>query len=116
MERLHYLDNGRVSEGLVQDVHLTPELQRVDDEVLLSGGDLHQAGYAQEAPVGVVLWWTTRGVSHGGLKISRWFFVKSHTSRSTANSDTWHSFSFRATRSSSVVINEHLVSATGLYS
>lgn len=58
MEHLHYLDNGRVSEGLVQDVHLTAELQSVDNEVLLSGGDLHQTGYAQEAPVGVVLRWT----------------------------------------------------------
>lgn len=54
-EHLRYLDNGWVSEGLVQDVHLTAELQSVDDEVLLSGGDLHQTGYAQEAPVGVVL-------------------------------------------------------------
>lgn len=59
MEHLPYLDNGRISEGLVQDVHLTAELQSVNDEVLLSGGDLHQTGDAQEAPVGVVLQWMT---------------------------------------------------------
>lgn len=59
VQRLHYLDDGRVSEGLVQDVHLTAELQSVDYEVLLSGGDLHQTGDAQKAPVGVMLQWTT---------------------------------------------------------
>lgn len=38
----HYLDNTWVGECLVQDVHLAAELQGVDDEVLVSGGDLHQ--------------------------------------------------------------------------
>lgn len=55
MERFHYLYNSRVSERLVQDVHLAAELQGVDDEVLLSGGDLHQTGEAEETPVGMVL-------------------------------------------------------------
>lgn len=55
----NYLDDGRVSEGLIQDVHLTAELQSVDYEVLLSGGDLHQTSDAQKAPVGVMLQWTT---------------------------------------------------------
>lgn len=50
-----YLDDARVGERLVQDVHLAAELQGVDDEVLVSGGDLHQRRDAQEAPVGVVL-------------------------------------------------------------
>lgn len=36
------------------------------------------------------------------------------TSRSTANSDNLHSFSFRATKSSSVSTNDNFVSATGL--
>lgn len=52
---LLYLDDLRVSERLVQDVHLAAELQGVNDEVLVSGGDLHQRRDAQEAPVGVVL-------------------------------------------------------------
>lgn len=55
MERFHYLDNSLVSECLVQDVHLAAELQGIDDEVLLSGGDLHQRGEAEETPVGMVL-------------------------------------------------------------
>lgn len=58
-EHFHYLDNIRVGECLVQDVHLTAELQGVNDEVLLSGGDLHQAGDAKETPVGMVLRWRT---------------------------------------------------------
>lgn len=37
------------------------------------------------------------------------------TSRSTANSVNLQSFSFRATRSSTVSMKEHLVSANGLY-
>lgn len=37
------------------------------------------------------------------------------TSRSTANSVNWQSFSFRATRSSNVSTKEHLVSEMGLY-
>lgn len=53
--KFHYLDNCRVSKCLVEDVQLAAELQGVDDEVLLSGGDLHQGGEAEEAPVGVVL-------------------------------------------------------------
>lgn len=53
--QLHYFDNSRVSKRLIQDVHLTAELQGVDDEVLLSGGDLHQTGEAEETPVGMVL-------------------------------------------------------------
>lgn len=59
MERFHYLDNSRVSEGLVQDVHLAAELQGVDDEILLPGGDLHQTGKAEETPIGMVLQWRT---------------------------------------------------------
>lgn len=55
MQRFHYLDNSRVSECLVEDVQLAAELNGVDDEVLLSGGDLHQTGEAEETPVGVVL-------------------------------------------------------------
>lgn len=55
----HYLDNIWVGECLVQDVHLTAELQGVNDEVLLSGGDLHQRGDAKETPVGMVLRWRT---------------------------------------------------------
>lgn len=54
-ECLHYLDNGGVSECLIQDVHLAAELQGVDDEVLLSGGDLHQTGEAEETSVGMML-------------------------------------------------------------
>lgn len=54
---MHYFDNSRVSKRLVQDVHLTAELQGIDDEVLLSGGDLHQTGEAEETPVGMVLRW-----------------------------------------------------------
>lgn len=57
---LIYLDNLWVSERLVQDVHLAAELQGVDDEVLVSGGNLHQRCDAQEASVGVVLCQTTR--------------------------------------------------------
>lgn len=52
----HYLDNSWVGERLVQDVHLAAELQGVNDEVLISGGDLHQTGDAKETPVGMVLW------------------------------------------------------------
>lgn len=114
-EGFHYLDDARVSEGLVQDVHLTAELQSVDDEVLLPGGDLHQAGDAQEAPVGVVLQRASGRQSPATLKSAAASLTfKSRTSRSTANSDNRHSFSFRATRSSRVVMNEHLVSSTGL--
>lgn len=51
----HYLDDTWVGECLVQDVQLAAELQGVDDEVLLSGGDLHQRRDAQETPVGMVL-------------------------------------------------------------
>lgn len=50
-----YLDDSWIGERLVQDVHLRAELQGVNDEVLLSGGDLHQAGEAQKTPVGMVL-------------------------------------------------------------
>lgn len=57
MEQFHYLDNSRISECLVQDVHLVAELQGVDDEVLLSGRDLHQRSEAEETPVGMVLGW-----------------------------------------------------------
>lgn len=59
VERFHYLDNCRVSKCLVEDVQLAAELNGVDDEVLLSGRDLHQAGEAEETPVGVVLRWRT---------------------------------------------------------
>lgn len=59
-ECLHYLDNGGVSECLIQDVHLAAELQVVDDEVLLSGGDLHQTGEAEETSVGMMLRWRTK--------------------------------------------------------
>lgn len=61
---LVYLDDTWVSERLVQDVHLAAELQSVDDEVLVSGGDLHQRRDAQEAPVGVVLEPTERENAH----------------------------------------------------
>lgn len=61
---LGYLDNMWVSERLVQDVHLAAELQGVDDEVLVSSGDLHQRRDAQEAPVRVVLEPTKRKNVH----------------------------------------------------
>lgn len=61
---LIYLDDTLVSERLVEDVHLAAELQGVDDEVLVSCGDLHQRRDAQEAPVRVVLEPTKRKNVH----------------------------------------------------
>lgn len=60
MEPLLYFYDSWVSERLVQNVHLAAELQSVNDKVLLSGGDLHQAGETEEAPVGMVLMWRER--------------------------------------------------------
>lgn len=54
-KRLTDLNDGGVCEALVENVHVASELQGVDDEVFRSGGDLHQAGQPQEAPIGVVL-------------------------------------------------------------
>lgn len=54
-KRLADLNDGGVCEALIENVHVTSELQGVDNEVFCSGGDLHQAGQPQEAPVGVVL-------------------------------------------------------------
>lgn len=50
-----YLDNVRVGEGVEQDVHVVSHLQGVHQVVMVTGGDLHEAGEAQERPVGVVL-------------------------------------------------------------
>lgn len=51
----YYLNNSWVSERLIQDVHLTAELQGVNYEILFSCGDLHQTGDAEETPIGMVL-------------------------------------------------------------
>ena len=66
-----HLDDVGVGEHLVEQVQLPAELQAVDDVVLLPGGDLHQAGEAQEAPVGVVLDGGTgrQGVGDGGGRV-----------------------------------------------
>ena len=62
-----HLDDVVVGEDLVEQVQLPAELQGVDDVVLLPGGDLHQAGEAQEAPVRVVLGRGTRGDTTVGM-------------------------------------------------
>lgn len=54
-KRLADLNDGGVCEALVEDVHVASKLQGVDNEIFCSGGDLHQAGQPQEAPVWVVL-------------------------------------------------------------
>lgn len=38
------LNDGWVCEALVEDVHVTSELQGVNNEVFRAGGDLHEAG------------------------------------------------------------------------
>lgn len=50
-KRLADLNDGGVCEALVEDVHVASKLQGVDNEIFCSGGDLHQAGQPQEAPV-----------------------------------------------------------------
>lgn len=71
MESFLYFYDSWVSERLVQNVHFAAELQSVDDEVLLSGGDLHQAGDAEEAPVGMVLPWRTKQLNVQKIKKTR---------------------------------------------
>lgn len=57
------LHNCRVCEGLVEDVHVTAQFQRINNEIFCPGGNLHQTRQAQEAPVGVVLKTGERDVS-----------------------------------------------------
>lgn len=49
------LHNCWVCEGLIEDAHVTAQLQRINNEVFCSSGNLHQTRQAQEAPVGMVL-------------------------------------------------------------
>lgn len=59
-KRLADLNNSWVCEALVENVHVTAKLQGVNNEVFCPGGNLHQAGEPQEAPVRVVLKYTER--------------------------------------------------------
>lgn len=54
-KRLADLDNSWVCEALVENVHVTSQLQGVHNEVFRPGGNLHEAGQPQEAPVRMVL-------------------------------------------------------------
>jgi hypothetical protein len=51
----HYLDDGWVSEGVKQDVHVMSDLEGVYEVVMEAGGYLHEARETQESPVRVVL-------------------------------------------------------------
>lgn len=57
------LHNCRVCESLIENVHVTAQLQCVNNEVFCSGGNLHQACQAQEAPVGMMLKNTKRAIT-----------------------------------------------------
>lgn len=59
-KRLANLNNSWVCEALVENIHVAAKLQSVNDEVFCPGGNLHQAGEPQEAPVRVVLKYTER--------------------------------------------------------
>lgn len=49
------LHNCWVCEGLIENAHVTAQLQRIDNEVFCSSGNLHQTRQAQETPVGMML-------------------------------------------------------------
>lgn len=53
--RVVYLDDLGIGEGFVEEVHVGAELERVNEEVLLASGDLHQAAESLEGPVAVLL-------------------------------------------------------------
>lgn len=50
-----HLHNCWVCEGLIENAHVTAQLQCVNNEVFCSSGNLHQTCQAQETPVGMVL-------------------------------------------------------------
>ena len=52
-----YLDDGGVSEGVKQDVHVMSHCQCVDEVVLATCRYLHETREAHEAPVRVMLQW-----------------------------------------------------------
>lgn len=53
---VRYLDDGRIGEGVQQDVHVFSHLQGVNEVVMETGGDLHETCDTQESPVRVVLY------------------------------------------------------------
>ena len=46
-----HLDDGWVREGVEEEVHMMPDLQRVNQVVMETSGDLHQTREPEEAPI-----------------------------------------------------------------
>ena len=56
-----YLHDAGVGEGVLEEVHMVPQLQHVYEVVMVPCGHLHQTEEPLERAVGVVLWWEGRG-------------------------------------------------------
>ena len=75
-----YLDNVGIGKRRIQNMHLMPQRQRVDDKIFRARADLHQTGKALKGTVMMILKDDTHKFVVQGLCLS--------TSRSTAKSLT----------------------------